>query len=92
MSYMGIVKATAQFFMMIPLVVGTVLFHMYLFQRHFNVASRLASEDCVVFDIRNDLDTSSAKELFGTPYLQPALKEAQRDEYGTIDEGEQPGP
>ena len=92
MSYMGIVKATAQFFMMIPLVVGTVLFQMYLFQRHFNVASRLASEDCVVFDIRNDLDTSSAKELFGTPYLQPALKEAQRDEYGTIDEGEQLGP
>lgn len=88
MSYMGIVRARAQFYMMIPLLVVTVLFEMYLFQRHFIVASHLSSEDCVAFDVRNDLDNSTAQALFGTPYLQPALRAVQNDELSISNEEE----
>lgn len=88
MSYMGIVHAAAQFYMMIPLIVVTVLFEVYLLQRHFNVARRLSSEDCVKFDVRNDLNETTAKELFGRPYLQPALRAAQNLEMESNDEEE----
>jgi Calcium-dependent channel, 7TM region, putative phosphate len=88
MSYMGLVKARAQFYMMIPLLVVTFLFQMYLLQRHFNVASHLSSEDCVAFDVCNDLNNTTAQEIFGTPFLQPALRDAQNDEQRTIEEEE----
>jgi len=88
MSYMGFVRARAQFFMMIPLIVVTGLFEVYVFQRHFSVARRLSSEDCVKFDIRNDLNETTAEELFGRPYLQPALRAAQTLEMESNDEEE----
>ena len=90
MSYMVLpsIDARAQFYMMIPLIVVTVLFEVYLLQRHFNVARRLSSEDCVKFDVRNDLNESTAKELFGRPYLQPALRAAQDLEMESNDEEE----
>jgi len=72
-TYLAISKARAQSYAMAPLLVVTALFEIYLFQRHFRVARRLSSEDCVGFDIRNDLDDSTAAELFGKPYMQPSL-------------------
>lgn len=89
LCYLGIAEASAQFYMMVPLVVLSALFVVYLHQRHFRVARRLSSEDCVRFDIRNNLDETSATELFGDRYLQPALLTARTIELRNDTGGEE---
>jgi len=44
------------------------------------VAGRLSSENCVRYDMRNNLSESRAKELLGDKYVQPALVEDKSDE------------
>jgi len=75
MTYFGSSKANNAFIMMIPLVSITAIFIVYLLRRHFLVAGRLSSENCVRYDVRNNLSESRAKELFGDKYVQPELLE-----------------
>ena len=80
-SYFIIVEAKGPAIMMIPLFVTTVIFVVYLHQRHFKVARYLSSEDCMRADIRNDLSREEARELFGDKYVQPSLVAATSDAF-----------
>jgi len=78
MSYMLVVEARSQFYMLIPLVAADAIFIVYLFQRHFRAARHLSSEECVKFDIVNGLDEKTAVNLFADAvYVNPALREAE---------------
>lgn len=88
MSYLVIRRASGPSAMMIPLIVVTGVFIVYLHQRHVRVARYLSSEDCVRADIRNDLNRTTALKLFGDKYLQPSFVAATSDEFlDTIAEG-----
>jgi hypothetical protein len=53
-GYLAIKQAPTATYLMIPLIVGQVLFHIYICQRHFRVARRLPTEDSLRLDAEND--------------------------------------
>lgn len=73
LTYMAVVNANMEFFMLIPLVVMIALFVVYVFRRHFRVARHLSSVDSVKFDIINNLDEGAVFEHFRDSYRHPAL-------------------
>jgi calcium permeable stress-gated cation channel len=73
MSYMAFAKAPTQFYMLIPLVVVTALFNVYIHQKHFRVARFLSSETSIDCDNRNNLTGAAKYGLLHNKYLQPAL-------------------
>lgn len=69
-GYLVIKQAPTATYLMIPLIVGQVLFHIYIRQRHFRVARRLPTEDSLRLDAENDpMDYSFLKDK----YRQSAL-------------------
>lgn len=72
-SYMVIAKATTQFAMMVALVVVTVLFNVYIFQKHYRVALHVSSESSVELDACNNLIGLEGYSFLKDKYLQPAL-------------------
>lgn len=79
LTYMGLARAGKQLFMMIPLVAITILFNVYIRQRHFTVARHLSSETCVkVDDARHD--ANEGNDFMKDEYLQPALRGFEADQ------------
>ena len=83
-SYFIIVEAKGPAIMMIPLFVTTIIFVVYLHQRHFKAAGYLSSEDCMQANICSYLsreEAREARELFGDKYVQPSLVAATSDAF-----------
>lgn len=69
--------------LMLPLVITTVLFHLYRSRRHFIVARYLPMVNCATIDRINEHDGMTF-ESFKDQYLQPSLKEkVQHSEIGS---------
>lgn len=66
-----LLKSSIGIYLMIPLVVIQVLFHVYIRQRHFRVAFRLPTEDSLRLDEEKNLVDFSFLE---GKYRQPALR------------------
>lgn len=64
-------------FLMIPLIVATILFNVYVRQRHFSVLRNLSAETCVEVDdtriLEEPLNNESSHDWLKDKYLQPAL-------------------
>ena len=69
-GYLVIKQAPTATYLMFPLIVGQVLFHIYIRQRHFHVARRLPTEDSLRLDAEHDsMDYSFLRDK----YRQSAL-------------------
>jgi hypothetical protein len=60
--------------MMFPLLVGTILFNMYIKQQHFTVPNRLSSRDCLKKDLQNQGREGMSFDFVRRAYVQPALQ------------------
>lgn len=60
--------------LMIPLIVATIAFRVFLQQRHFETAKHLPSHECARRDIAHDFDVT---ENFEGLYLQPELRDLE---------------
>lgn len=69
-AYLALKKANIAAGLMVPLLVFQILFHIYIRQRHFQVAARLPTEDSVQLDAEGPTDFSFLKDK----YVQAALK------------------
>lgn len=67
-------KATIAVPMMFPLLVGTILFNMYIKQQHFTVPNRLSSRDCLKKDLKNQAGEGMSFDFVRGAYVQPALQ------------------
>lgn len=85
LSLMALTEARTQLAMMIPLVVVTILFVVYIRQKHFRVARNLSSETGVEVDARNNLhDCAERFDFLKDKYLQPALLGIEEDHTDSI--------
>jgi Calcium-dependent channel, 7TM region, putative phosphate len=74
LSYMALAKARREVAMTIPLVIATVLFNLYIRQKHFHIARYLSSVTCVELDEKNKSpEDKGAFDFLKDKYLQPAL-------------------
>jgi len=72
-GYLGMKKAPVAAPLMIPLLIFTVLFVIYLRQRHFKVTRCLPLEDCRQLDLINNKDGSMNFDCAKGKYRHPAL-------------------
>lgn len=83
-AYLVLKKNNVAAGLMVPLAVFQVLFHIYIQQRHFHVASRLATEDSVRLDAEGPTDFSFLTDKYKQSALK--VKELQPD-YPSESEG-----
>jgi len=86
-AYLTLKKAPIASGLMFPLVVFQVLFHVYIRQKHFQVAARLPMEDSIRIDAEGPTDFSFLKDK----YKQSALmvKEIEPDYPPSSEEGDE---
>ena len=70
---------------MVPLLILQILFHIWIRQRHFRVASRLPTEDSLRLDAEGPTDFSFLKDM----YKQSALKVKQLEPDYISDDNEE---
>lgn len=63
--------------MMLPLLVITILFSMYINQQHFKMTERLPSRECVATDMKNREEGETEYEFLRVAYVQPELREKE---------------
>ena len=74
---LGLKRAPIASAMMIPLLVITILFYVYISQEHFRLAEFMPAKECSTIDLRNKADvTVDYNSLYGK-YIQPELQERQ---------------
>jgi Calcium-dependent channel, 7TM region, putative phosphate len=79
LSYMALAKARKAFAMTIPLIVVTVLFNLYIRQKHFHIARYLSSVTCVELDHKNrSQEDIGSFDFLKDKYFQPALLPEER--------------
>jgi len=61
--------------MMIPLIIITVLFQLYIRQKHFQATEFLPGCECVEADRKNNLDGPMDLRFLSNHYLQPQLRD-----------------
>jgi hypothetical protein len=59
---------------MFPLLIVTILFNIYIRQKHFEMTHHLPARDCLVMDLKNVSDGLNYSEIRGQ-YIQPELRE-----------------
>lgn len=69
-AYLALKKANVAAGLMFPLLIFQILFHIFIRQRHFQVAARLPTEDSLQLDEEGPTDFTFCKDK----YKQPALK------------------
>lgn len=63
--------------MMIPLVVVTVLFTVYINQKHFALTEFLPAKDALAVDLRNNIGGEMNLEFLKDKYIQPELQDRE---------------
>lgn len=63
--------------LMFPLVVITVLFNIYIRQKHFMATNFLPGWDCVEADRKNNFDGPMDMSFIGNHYMQPELRDKE---------------
>ena len=61
--------------LMIPLLIITILWTIYMKQKHFMVTNYLPGADCVEFDRRNNIDGPMDMRFLRGLYIQPELRD-----------------
>ena len=69
-AYLALKQAPVAAGLMVPLIIFQILFHIWIRQRHFRVASRLPTEDSLRLDAEGPTDFTFLKDT----YKQSALK------------------
>ena len=67
-------KATYATPLLVPLIIITILFQMYIGQKHWDVASRLPSRKCLQCDRRNEYKDLGFE---GDAYIQPEMRDKE---------------
>jgi hypothetical protein len=70
-------KAAAASAMMIPLLVITILFTVYIHQKHFALTENLPAKDAVMSDLRNNAERAMDVTFLKEKYVQPELRERE---------------
>lgn len=63
--------------LMIPLLIITILFTIYIRQKHFMVTNFLPGCDCVAKDRKNNIDGPMDMRFISNQYLQPELRDKE---------------
>ena len=67
-------KATYATPLLVPLIIVTILFQMYIGQKHWDVAGRLPSRKCLQCDRRNEYTDLG---FDGDAYIQPEMRDKE---------------
>jgi len=70
-------KAATASAMMIPLLVITILFTIYIHQKHFALTEHLPAKDAVMADLRNNAEREMNFDFVKDKYIQPELCERE---------------
>lgn len=70
-------KAGAASAMMIPLLVITILFTVYIHQKHFALTENLPAKNAVMADLRSNAERPMNFDFLKAKYLQPELRERE---------------
>jgi calcium permeable stress-gated cation channel len=75
LTFMALSKAQNQSYALCPLILSTVIFCLYIRQRHFTVAKYLSLETCDEVDEQNNFQKISSNDLkfLSEKFLQPEL-------------------
>lgn len=73
MTVMVLAQTRVEFALMIPLIVATLLFNVYIRQKHFYVTHFLSSKSCVELDNQNEYHRKHDNDFLSNKYVQPAL-------------------
>jgi hypothetical protein len=72
-GFLGLKTAPIALALMIPLIIITILFTIYIHQKHFIAANHLPGCDCVDADRKNNIDGPMDMRFLTDQYLQPEL-------------------
>lgn len=73
LGLLGLKQSVVASILMIPLLIVTVLFNIYVKQQHFSIAEHLPTAKCLDVDVRKGEEGFQSDFLVGA-YTQPALK------------------
>lgn len=68
-------KSGAASALMIPLLIITILFTVYIHQKHFAITEHLPTKDAVVVDLRNNSENEMDFGFLVGQYIQPELRD-----------------
>jgi hypothetical protein len=74
-GFLALKTAPIALALMIPLLIITILFTIYIHQKHFIAANHLPGCDCVNADRKNNIDGPMDMRFLIDQYLQPELRD-----------------
>lgn len=77
-GFLALKKTPAASALMIPLLIITILFVIYLGQQHFKMTKFLSSSQCMDTDRKNNIGRPMNMELLKGQYIQPELRDKRK--------------